>query len=165
MTNQYNEDGAPSDGEYEVEQTRYKAAIIDHKRGFTTVYLQSGTCVPLCRISDHATSWVAQYVIAYFIAALSLEGVKASVIRKRVKGEIYKYNNDHLRLRVYKRTINSAIKQTMTRQKEGTNYRASDFVAEDERIVSLRLPHTKKKIAIIAMDGPVVPEVDDVAKR
>jgi len=115
--------------------------------GGIVAYFDAETMEPLCWIPDQYTAWAAIKFVAYTVRRLTDEGKSSNEIRAETESLARELRSNHLRDKVYLKTIKSQLTQALARQTVGENSWASDYrvFEQDGRAIMARfLPDPRK---------------------
>lgn len=104
-------------------------------------YFDAETMEPLCWIPDQYTAWTAIMFVAFTVRRLAAEGKTSSNIRAETNRIARQLRSDHLRNKVYLKTIKGQLRQALAREQSGENSWATDYVVfeQDGRSIMARL--------------------------
>ena len=115
--------------------------------GGIVAYFDAETMEPLCFIPDKYTAWAGQFYVAFMVKCLSDQGGKPAHVRRQTEQLARAYRTEHLRKRVFIKTLRGQLRKAMVFQSRGQNTWATDYdvVEKDGRLIMVRfLPKPRK---------------------
>lgn len=104
-------------------------------------YFDAETMEPLCWIPDQYTAWAAIKFVAFTVHRLTAEGKRHKEIRTETDRLARRLRSNHLREKVYIKTIQGQLRQALELQAKSENSWATDYVIfeQDGRSIMARL--------------------------